>query len=58
MRYVPFDAPADVAFSEKRLLVTNSSFFAANPASWAVFDIYAGEPGLPLIRPRITQEQH
>jgi sugar lactone lactonase YvrE len=58
MRDIAFDAPADVAFLEKRALLTNSSFFAASPESWAVFDIYAGELGLPLIRPRITPGHH
>jgi hypothetical protein len=31
--------------------MTNQSFGAGNPRSWAVFDVYAGEPGLPLFRP-------
>jgi hypothetical protein len=50
----PFDAPASAAFDGERLLVTNQSFPAGNPDHWAVFDIFAGEPGEPLHRPRIT----
>lgn len=48
---VPFDGPASVAFLGRRVLVTNQSFPAGNPSSWAVFDVYAGERGLPLYRP-------
>jgi sugar lactone lactonase YvrE len=49
----PFDAPASVAFSGNRALVTNQSFPAGNPDHWVVFDVFTGEPGLPLFRPRI-----
>lgn len=48
---VPFDQPASVAFLGKRLLVTNHSLFARNPAHYAVLDVFAGERGLPLFRP-------
>lgn len=48
---VPFDGPASVAFLGRRILVTNQSFPAGNPDHWAVLDIFAGEPGLPLFRP-------
>jgi sugar lactone lactonase YvrE len=50
---VPFDGPASTAFLGERLLVTNQSFLAGNPASWAVLDAFVGEPGLALARPRI-----
>lgn len=49
---VPLDGPASAAFLGRRVLVTNQST-AGNPSSWAVFDLYAGERGLPLFRPRI-----
>ena len=49
----PFDAPASVAFSGERVLVTNQSFPAGNPDHWAVFDIFTGEPGQPLFRPHV-----
>jgi SMP-30/Gluconolactonase/LRE-like region len=47
---VPLDGPASVAFLGRRLLVTNQSL-GGNPASWTVFDVFAGERGLPLFYP-------
>ncbi len=47
---VPLDGPASVAFMGRRLLVTNQSL-GGNPASWAVFDVFVGERGLPLFYP-------
>ena len=49
---VPFDQPASVAFFGRRVLVTNHSLFARNPDSYAVLDVFTGERGLPLYRPR------
>lgn len=54
-REVPFEQPAGVAFAGKRLLVTNQSFLAQNSDHWAVFDVYAGETGQPLYRPKTTR---
>jgi sugar lactone lactonase YvrE len=48
---VPFDEPGGVTFDGDRLLVANLSYLAANPNSWAVYDVYAGEPGVSLFRP-------
>jgi sugar lactone lactonase YvrE len=50
---VPFDQPASVAFLGERALVTNHALFSRNPARFAVLDVFAGEPGLPLFRPRV-----
>jgi sugar lactone lactonase YvrE len=50
---VPFDQPASVAFLGRRVLVTNQSTFARNEASYAVLDVFVGERGLPLFRPRL-----
>ena len=50
----PFDAPASVAFLGDRVLVTNQSYPAGNPDHWAVFDVFAGEPGQPLFRPDLS----
>lgn len=47
---VPFDGPASVAFLGRRVLVSNQST-AGIRRNWAVFDIFAGERGLPLYRP-------
>jgi sugar lactone lactonase YvrE len=49
---VPVDGPGSVAFLGRRVLFTNHSPNAGNPSSWAVLDLYAGERGLPLFRPR------
>jgi sugar lactone lactonase YvrE len=48
---VPFDNPASVSFEGERILVTNQSYLTGNSANWAVFDVFAGEPGLPLFLP-------
>jgi sugar lactone lactonase YvrE len=50
----PFDGPASVAFAGESALVTNQSFPAGNPDHWAVFDVFAGEPGLRLFRPEVS----
>jgi sugar lactone lactonase YvrE len=47
---VQLDGPASVAFLGRRALFTNQST-AGVSSSWAVFDLYAGERGLPLYRP-------
>lgn len=52
---VPWDGPASVAFLGDRVLVTNQSPIAGNPESWAVFDVFAGERGQPLYRPRLAR---
>jgi sugar lactone lactonase YvrE len=51
----PFDGPASVAFLGTSVLVTNQSFPAGNPDHWAVFDVFAGERGLPLFRPAVSE---
>lgn len=50
---VPFDAPASLAFRGTSILVTNHSYFTANPESWAVLDTAVGELGMPLHHPVI-----
>jgi sugar lactone lactonase YvrE len=54
MMEVPFDGPASAAFLGRRLLVTNQTSPLAgsgDPKHWAVFDVFAGERGLPLYLP-------
>jgi hypothetical protein len=51
---VPFDGPASLAFLGRRLLVTNQSPLRSNPASWALFDVWAGEAGVPLFHPVVA----
>ena len=53
MLEVPFDQPASAAFLGDRVLVTNHALFSRNPNSYAVLDVFADEPGLPLFRPVI-----
>ena len=50
---IPVDAPGSVAFLGRRALVSNHSAIAGNPQSWAILDVWAGERGLPLHKPRI-----
>ena len=50
---IPVDGPGSVAFLGRRALITNHSALRGDPSSWAVLDLYAGEPGLPLLYPRI-----
>jgi hypothetical protein len=52
---VPFDEPAGVTFDGSRLLVSNLSYIAENPKSWAIFDVFAGELGAAPFRPSIRQ---
>jgi sugar lactone lactonase YvrE len=49
---IPVDGPGSLAFLGRRVLVSNHSPILGNPSSWAVLDLYAGERGLPLFRPR------
>ncbi len=53
---LPYDAPASVAFLGRRLLVTNQSALRSDPRSWAIFDVWAGERGIPLFRPVVAPE--
>ncbi|HWH33552.1 MAG TPA: SMP-30/gluconolactonase/LRE family protein [Egibacteraceae bacterium] len=50
---IPYDAPASVAFRGTSILVTNHSYFTANPESWAVLDMAVGEVGMALHHPAI-----
>jgi sugar lactone lactonase YvrE len=52
---VPLDGPGSLAFLGDRLLVSNHSPIRGDPASWAILDVYAGEPGLPLHLPGIVR---
>jgi sugar lactone lactonase YvrE len=50
---IPVDSPGSLAFLGDRLLVSNHSAIRGDPDSWAILDVFAGEPGLPLHYPRI-----
>jgi sugar lactone lactonase YvrE len=48
---VPFDEPSSVAFDGDRMIVTNDAYFSGDASHWALFDVYAGEPGAPIYVP-------
>jgi sugar lactone lactonase YvrE len=48
---IPFDEPSSVQFDGRRMLVTNDAFFSGDPSHFAVFDIWAGEPGAKVFIP-------
>lgn len=50
---VPFDQPASAAFLGESVLVTNHALFSRDANHYAVLDVFAGEPGLPLFRPQL-----
>jgi sugar lactone lactonase YvrE len=51
---VPYDLPASVAFDGAgSLLVTNQSFFAAEPSHWVVFDAWVDDTAFGLQEPTI-----
>jgi len=50
---IPYDAPASAAFRGTSILVTNHSYFTANPESWAVLDMETNELGMALYQPVI-----
>jgi hypothetical protein len=48
---VPFDEPSSVVFDGRRTIVTNDAFVSGDPEHFAIFDVYAGEPGQPVYVP-------
>lgn len=50
---IPLDAPAGVAFDSrtKSLLIVNHAIFTANPAHFALLQMFVGNPGNPLDKP-------
>src|SRR3954447_312546 len=50
----PLDSPLDVAFRGNSLLVANSAFLSNSASSFAVLDVFVGEPGLDVLRPKIA----
>src|SRR3954466_15660253 len=49
----PLDSPLDVAFRGNSLLVANSAFLSNSASSFALLDVFVGEPGLDVLRPKI-----
>jgi sugar lactone lactonase YvrE len=49
----PLDSPLDVAFRGDSLLVANSAFLSNSASSFAILDVFVGEPGYDVLRPKI-----
>src|SRR3954465_4986971 len=47
------DGPIDLAFRGESLLVANSGFLSNNAASFALLDVYVGETGHDVLRPKL-----
>jgi hypothetical protein len=50
----PLDSPLDVAFRGNSLLVANSAFLSNSASSFAILDVFVGEPGYEPLRPKMT----
>jgi sugar lactone lactonase YvrE len=50
----PFDEPASVWFDNDRLIVANDAYFSGDPSHFAIFDVFAGEPGEPIFVPNVV----
>jgi sugar lactone lactonase YvrE len=51
----PFDEPASVWFDNDRLIVANDAYFSGDASHFAIFDVFAAEPGAPIFVPTGTQ---
>ena len=49
----PLDSPLDVAFRGDSLLVANSAYLSNSSSSFALLDVYVGEPGYEPLRPKV-----
>ncbi|MEA2399366.1 MAG: hypothetical protein QOK25_2922 [Thermoleophilaceae bacterium] len=48
---IPFDEPSSVQFDGQRMIVTNDAYISGDASHFAVFDVFAGEPGAPVFVP-------
>src|SRR4051795_381359 len=53
----PLDSPLDVAFRGNSLLVANSAYLSNSASSFALLDVFVGEPGYDPLRPTVPQPQ-
>jgi sugar lactone lactonase YvrE len=53
----PFDEPASVWFDNDRLIVANDAYFSGDASHFAIFDVFADEPGAPIFVPSHDQPQ-
>jgi hypothetical protein len=51
----PLDSPLDVAFRGNSLLVANSAYLSNSSSSFALLDVFVGEPGYEPLRPKLPQ---
>ncbi|MEA2493820.1 MAG: hypothetical protein QOJ29_1731 [Thermoleophilaceae bacterium] len=49
----PLDSPLDVAFRGNSLLVANSAYLSNTASSFALLDVFVGEPGYEPLRPKL-----
>jgi sugar lactone lactonase YvrE len=49
----PLDSPLDVAFRGNSLLVANSAYLSNSASSFALLDVFVGEPGYEPLRPNV-----
>jgi sugar lactone lactonase YvrE len=49
----PLDSPLDVAFRGNSLLVANSAYLSNSASSFALLDVFVGEPGYDPLRPKL-----
>jgi sugar lactone lactonase YvrE len=49
----PLDSPLDVAFRGNSLLVANSAYLSNSASSFAILDVFVGEPGYDPLRPEV-----
>jgi hypothetical protein len=49
----PLDSPLDVAYRGDSLLVANSAYLSNSASSFALLDVFVGEPGYDPIRPKV-----
>ncbi|MFL5895885.1 MAG: SMP-30/gluconolactonase/LRE family protein [Thermoleophilaceae bacterium] len=49
----PLDSPLDVAFRGNSLLVANSGYVSNSSSSFAILDVFVGEPGFDPLRPKV-----
>ena len=51
---IPFDEPSSVSFDGDRMIVTNDAYFSGDATHFAIFDVFAGEPGAPIYVPAVS----
>jgi hypothetical protein len=50
----PFETPSGIHFDGRRLLVANIAYSTGDQSRQVIFDVWAGETGVPLFRPAVS----